>query len=102
MAKPAQLIKPAPHHCNSLRRSTDYRGPLRLNGVTHIDDVPASCRVQLYGATGEVLGEQRSNAQGQYEFLGLAAGRYRLVVTSDYQSPRRGRVVYVNLEPPFD
>ena len=73
------------------------RGPGRIAGTTKLDGTPTPCRVFLHTADGTLVSYQRTGASGQYEFIGLPVGPYRLVIEDDRQAARRSKVEHVIL-----
>lgn len=71
------------------------RGTGVVAGVVQHNGVPATSRVFLHAADGNLLGYRRTGADGVYEFVGLPPGEYRLVVEDDRETVRRSKIEHV-------
>lgn len=80
--------------CGGWRRTMMEPGPHRIQGETRIDAIPTSCEVVLQDSAGANIGVTESSPSGTYEFLGLPAGEYRVLVF-DNRIQRRSKVEHI-------
>lgn len=87
-------LRTADQNCGGLRRML-VQGTGTISGTTKQGagaGAVAPCRVYLMTCDGVLVGFRRTDTSGTYSFLGLAPGRYMLLVQDDQQDNWRPKV----------
>lgn len=91
-----ELPGAVPSHCGGEQRPW-IKGTKTISGTTKVNGVASSCRVYLTEATGALRGFRRTDNAGTYRFIGLAPGKYMLLIQDDQQNAWRPKVELVDV-----